>query len=90
MLAKTEQEFVEKKIRLITISHVGDQIVFSGQRSVGRILRVQATMDLLINLMRDKVGETGENQSFEHLTTKKVDSATAEGEENQAELGLLV
>ena len=30
VLAKSEKEFVEKKIRLISVSHVGDQIVFSG------------------------------------------------------------
>ena len=73
VLAKTEKEFVEKNIRLITVSHVGDQIVFSGdQRSVGRALRVQ---DLLINLMSDEVEEVDEeeNQAFEYLTTKKVD-----------------
>ena len=64
---------MEKEIRLISVSHVGDQIVFSGdQRAVERALRVQ---DLLINLMSDE-GEQGveeENQSFQYLTTKKVD-----------------
>ena len=73
VLAKTEKEFVEKNIRLITVSHVGDQIVFSrDQRSVGRALRVQ---DLLINLMSDEVEEVDEeeNQAFEYLTTKKMD-----------------
>ena len=46
VLQKHEKDFVEKEMRLLTISHIGDQIVISGdQRTVGRVLKVPSNVD---------------------------------------------
>ena len=73
VLQKHEKDFVEKEMRLLTISHIGDQIVISGdQRTVGRVLKVPSNVDFLVNLMSNEVGE-GESKAFEHMTSKKLD-----------------
>ena len=45
-MQKHEKDFVEKEMRLLTISHIGDQ------RTVGRVLKVPSNVDFLVNLMR--------------------------------------
>ena len=68
VLQKHERDFVEKEMRLLTISHIGDQIVISGDQRTA----VPSNVDFLVNLMSNEVGE-GESKAFDHMTSKKLD-----------------
>ena len=71
---RVEKEYINKGNRLITITYVGDQIVYSGdQRSMRRLLKEQTTVDLLWDLMNDDGGEEEENQGYKYVTSKSVD-----------------
>ena len=65
---------MEKKNRLLTIHHVGDQIVIGGdQRTVGRAARNQTLIDAFKNLLEDMEADNGEeNQEYLYKSTETI------------------
>lgn len=71
---KAETSYVEKRNRLLTIHHVGDQIVIGGdQRTVARAAMNQTLIDAFKRLLEDlEVDDGEENQEYKYSSTETI------------------